>query len=206
MNDSFKILKARARSAIERNDLNGAIQLLDEALSSAPNASGYRLRGKCYFNIGKKEEALRDCASATITDPEDIYELKDFASRYEEKGDYQAARSFLYAALEFDPSDGDIYYSLGCIYLKEKKFSEALDSYERADHFSGPCFWRSMHRAEIYNNLKLKQQRNTEYEKALEFLNSPDPELLRFLESMGERREKQIIFFKDAINHFMSLD
>lgn len=202
MGATFISLKNHARCAIESNDFVGAIELLDLALSYVRDASTYRMRGRCYFKLGRFDEALRDFVKATAIDSKDSYVLKMYADRCAWIQNYQAARAFILAAIDFDPSDGDAYDFLGNLCLNQMQYKEALEAFDKADSFSGPEFFRTLEKASILGKLGQIQQQEVEYKYALGLLNSPDPDLAEVLDTIKIEKAS----FVDMILHMMGSD
>jgi tetratricopeptide (TPR) repeat protein len=133
---AYAIDMIAARSALRENegDPDGALQVLDAALESYPDASQLELQKAFLFErIGKSDDSIRvleKLAKARPGDPIVMnalgYTLVDHTRRYRE------GEELIKRALEQSPDSGAILDSMGWVLYKTRHYDEALGYLERA--------------------------------------------------------------------------
>ncbi len=128
-------------SAVESEDLDGAIKLFETArsldegniLSIPANLSkAYVLRGNAFFAQSKLDEAGQDYASATVIQPENSDAYYNLGNVYKAKNDFDNAIVNYGRSLELDPAKYEACINTGYIYLSQGNFSDAITSYGKA--------------------------------------------------------------------------
>jgi tetratricopeptide (TPR) repeat protein len=133
---------SNADDAIQRGELDGAIELIQTVLESdEDNADALHLLGRIHFF---REEF--DAADALYTrlramDPTDEVALENLRQAHirrgfqaRELGDLAETERFFLAAIDLDPEDAFVHYNLGCAYADhhEDRGADAFRMWERA--------------------------------------------------------------------------
>lgn len=124
-----------ARILREKGEKAAAIAVLDAALDAGGHAGEvYLERGTAYAESGSLEEALRDFREAARRRPADPVALEDAARAAYHLGRTREAAQGYEALLRIAPDRGDLWKTLGALYL------ETLDEPEEAQR----CFRRAL--------------------------------------------------------------
>jgi len=88
----FQAYYSRGLLRFKAQDLNGALQDLDEAIRIAPRGRGYLIqRGLILESLGEMQKAKKDFQRATDVDPRDPYTFFHLGRMREQDRDYEAA-------------------------------------------------------------------------------------------------------------------
>lgn len=120
-----------------------ALAQLKSAVSAGPKvAENYYQRGRCYLNLGKNEEALKDLTKATELDPKAIY-YNTRGLAYENLNDTIRAMSDYGIAISKDSTDHRFYYNMGRMLEMQQHPKAALVFVDKAiklDPKDGNCY------------------------------------------------------------------
>lgn len=111
-----------------------AVELYKRSLDLHPTAEAYTFLGWTYHFQGKVEEAIAECKKAIQIDPEFGNPYNDIGAYLIEKGDYDAAISWLERALQSRRYEFYHYphYNLGRAYMAKEVLSKARFHFEQA--------------------------------------------------------------------------
>jgi tetratricopeptide (TPR) repeat protein len=102
--DTADLLMSRARTAIEQNDTNLAIQLLDAIIELKPDyAEAWNRRATLYFEKHDYGRAMSDIAQVLAREPRHFGALTGLGMILEDIGDNKRALEAFRRALEVDP-------------------------------------------------------------------------------------------------------
>ncbi len=130
-------LVQQANDRALHNDLQGAMDLIHEALEKNPNyGAAYSQLAKLYYSTGeidKAAEAIKQALELTPYQPDFLY----VRGKIEEKQGKldEALASFQQAAL-INPKESDAYYEMGIIYQQKNDLTQAKAAYEKAIQIS----------------------------------------------------------------------
>lgn len=166
-------------------DIDAAIKEYESALRIDREASIIHLNlASSLIKKNNIPRAIAELNSAINLDPEAIEPHAILAIIYSSQNQADAARGEYEIALKnaskLQPKNADIYKSLGIIYLQQKKFKQALDTYRLIIDLTPNDAEAHFYLANIYNELNDNQAAEKEARRALEL--RPDyPEALNFL-------------------------
>jgi len=125
-------LLSLAKIELEEDDLEGATEYFDKALSTAYNDPEiHRNVGLIYLENGKREKAVELLTTAAFLDPEDAQTLIALAALAEEDEDLDKAERMLKLALDASPADRDILGLLASLYKRTERNYEASQMLEQ---------------------------------------------------------------------------
>lgn len=102
---SFDLLLSRGRSAVERQDLDAAVEHLTDLVNLEPNfAEGWHARAVAHYLNGDIGPALDDLADALAREPRHFTALAGLATVLEELGDVDRALDAYRLAKELHPN------------------------------------------------------------------------------------------------------
>ena len=127
-------LLERAYERQQAGDLEAAVRLYKASIDERPTAEAHTYLGWTYSNMGRFDDAIEQCKTAILVDP-------DFGNPYNDIGVYllglgrsaeaapwleEAIRSKRYCCYQFP------HFNLGRLQLEEGRVEEAKRSFERA--------------------------------------------------------------------------
>lgn len=119
---------ALSSSLMAHNQLDGAKNVLQEALRYQPNDKALQSEmGKVYLLESNVSAALELLRKALPVDT-----LSNFASALRRAHKMDEAEAILKAVITAQPSDSDLHYNLGSLYLSQKRFNSAQNSLQEA--------------------------------------------------------------------------
>ncbi len=131
-----------ADDAIQRGELDEAIELVEAVLEATPdNADALHLLGRIYLFREEYDAADETYTRLRAMDPADEVARENLRQAHirrgfhaREAGDLVEAERFFLAAIELDPSDAFVHYNLGCAYADhhEERAADAFRMWERA--------------------------------------------------------------------------
>jgi serine/threonine protein kinase/tetratricopeptide (TPR) repeat protein len=132
--DAKKIKFDAAQEALQRQDYDRAIELLNEVLALDPGyAHAYQQRGQAYFARNDHDRAIEDYTQA-LNSPA-LQSAETFRLRgqaYFAKKDDDAAVKDCNEAISRDANDAAAHALRGRAYLRQKKFQKAIDDLNAA--------------------------------------------------------------------------
>lgn len=128
-----------AITQIMKKNFSGAIKELEEISKIEPNYSRshiWRLIADCYNEIGQVVDAKKYYTKILfLTRAEDLDVINKLVVIYWTEKDVVKTKWLLKRGLEIDPNNAVYYNSLGLCYIKEKKYLDAIESFEQAIKF-----------------------------------------------------------------------
>lgn len=133
--DTAAELFARARTMLDRGDINGAITSLSLVVSLDPQMSeAYNLLGVAYERKGYSQLAKNCFEHALRIAPDSAQTLNDFGYSLYQRGEYEGAVRKLKRAAAIAPGDQRILNNLGLAQFRLGKHKDALKSFTLADN------------------------------------------------------------------------
>lgn len=126
-----KFLDAGIKLMNEEKYEDALVQLKSAVSAGSKVAETYYQRGRCYLNLGKNEEALKDLIKATELDPKAIY-YNTRGLAYENLNDTLRAHSDYGIAISKDSTNSQFYYNMARILDMEQLPKAALPFINRA--------------------------------------------------------------------------
>jgi Tfp pilus assembly protein PilF len=155
-----------AQKAIKKSDFHKAWDLVNQAISAAPNwGRAYLLRGVLSMEFHNYAPAKKDFDTAVARDPKDSLALTELGKLYSTTGDFALSDLYLRRALQIEPVLWPTHFELADLDLRRGKFSEAYTMAEAAanDSPAGPCGVHFI-AAEAAFNLQRWAEAKSEYE------------------------------------------
>ena len=123
---------AQGDAAMLGGDALSAIGLYKNAISLAPRAMSPRLKlAQAYLTAGMKTQAVAEAKRALLIDPQN-HDAKEFIVSQGDSSDPSNGVVLAQAQSEGDPSNPNVWISLGDAYWNANDPDNALDSYKRA--------------------------------------------------------------------------
>ena len=167
------MLYQEACSAEHSQDLKGAIQKLEQAISvSGGDAMLYTKLAGIYSEIDEFDKALENYNKVIKINPDDAFIYISIGSIYENQGKYEEALSAYSKALDLFPEYKYNYFNLGNVNYQLHNYKEAIKDYNSfLETYSG--------HAEARENLAssyfaLKDYKNTESQYKIIYDKNPD--------------------------------
>jgi Tfp pilus assembly protein PilF len=166
-------------------DMDAAIREYKEAIKADPENCVIRLNlASVYIKKNDLSAAIEELKSISRIDPQEIQAQVALALIYSLQGRADLASSQYEIALKnaskLKPEDTNIYKNLGAVYLQQKKFKEAKETYRLVLSLSPKDAQAHFYLGSIYNELKENELAKQELRRALEL--APDyDEALNFL-------------------------
>lgn len=89
--------------------LEEAIEICERGVSAHPSyASGFVVRGKCYYDLGNSDQAEASFERVLELDANNLVALKFMGMIMSERGDHTRAQQYFKSILELDPEDKSI--------------------------------------------------------------------------------------------------
>jgi membrane associated rhomboid family serine protease/Flp pilus assembly protein TadD len=125
---------ARAQSAYQKKDLNGAVEHLHQSLKNQPRfVDSHFLLGLIYLQQGKNEQAKSHLLAATKIAPDWSEAHSKLCIAYLQMRDLPNALASCQRAVELDPKDPDKQINLGLIQRANEDLPGALESFGKAE-------------------------------------------------------------------------
>jgi tetratricopeptide (TPR) repeat protein len=129
--------------------LEEAIEICEKGVSTHPHyASGFVIRGKCYYDLGNGDQAEASFAQVLELDPHNLVALKYMGAILAERGEAEAARQHFRQILALDPDNKEIAEQLDSLGTQDEGPAErpastterrrtAVDETEEDESFVG---------------------------------------------------------------------
>ena len=143
-------------------------EALTRYLSARQSAQAYELRGLCYFEMGRYEEALEDHNRSLKLNPSKASPYWNRAACFSKMGDHQRAIDDFGRAIVLDPPHADRYYNQrGVEYQTLGDLEKALADFESAERLNP----ESANYRENKEKLQLEVRRRNRIALAKEVMN-----------------------------------
>ena len=130
-------LVKQADEAALKNDLPGALDLLQQALAKDPNSGGaYSMLAKLYYSTGEMDKASDAIAKALELGPHQPDFLYVRGKIEEKQGKLDEALASFRETTLINPQESDAYFEIGVIYQQRKDLPRAMAAYRRAVEIS----------------------------------------------------------------------
>jgi tetratricopeptide (TPR) repeat protein len=121
---------ARGNTYKEMEKYKTAIQDFDRMIALAPESHlGYMLRGHSYQRLKLYPKAIEDYLKVIRIKPKNLTALNNIADAYMKSGKPGLGLHYLATALKVKPGHPTLYMTLGEIFEKQQRFSDALEAY-----------------------------------------------------------------------------
>lgn len=128
-----KHLVQQANDAAMKNDLPGALDLLQQALAKDPTYGAvYSQLAKLYYSAGDMEKASGAIAKALARDPYQPDFLYVKGKILEKQGKLDDALAAFERTTLVNPKESDAFFEMGTIYQQGKDRAKAIAAYRRA--------------------------------------------------------------------------
>jgi protein O-GlcNAc transferase len=126
-------LVKQADEAAVKNDLPGALDLLQQALAKDPNSgAAYSMLAKLYYSEGEIDKASEAIAKALELGPHQPDFLYVQGKILEKQGKLDEALASFTQTTLINPQESDAYFEIGVIYQQRKDLPRATAAYKRA--------------------------------------------------------------------------
>ena len=123
-----------ARVAVGKKDYESALKLLAPTAASGPvDPMRQRLIGEAYLGLGRYQEAYDSFASGRTAAPSDLRMLRGLATAALAVKGLDESRRIIDEALAIDRQDAGVWQTLGSIYLRERQYDAAIQSFGEAE-------------------------------------------------------------------------
>jgi tetratricopeptide (TPR) repeat protein len=130
-------LVKQADEAAVKNDLPGALDLLQQALAKDPNSgAAYSMLAKLYYSQGEIEKASEAIAKAIELGPHQPDFLYVQGKILEKQGRFDEALASFTQTTLINPQESDAYFEIGVIYEQRKDLPRAMAAYKKAVEIS----------------------------------------------------------------------
>jgi tetratricopeptide (TPR) repeat protein len=120
-----------------KNDLNGALDLLQQAIAKDPGFSpAYSLFAKLYYSAGDLEKASEAISKALEISPYVPDFLYVQGKIFEREGKPEEALADFERTVLVNPKEADAYFEMGVVYEQRKDRARALAAYKKAAELS----------------------------------------------------------------------
>jgi tetratricopeptide (TPR) repeat protein len=130
-------LVQQANEAAVKNDLPGALDLLQQALAKDPNSgASYSMLAKLYYSagdIGKASDAIAKALERGPYQPDFLYVQGKIL---EKQGKLDEALASFAETTLINPRESDAYFEMGSIYQQRNDRARALAAYKKAVELS----------------------------------------------------------------------
>jgi Tfp pilus assembly protein PilF len=130
---AFRLLE-RAYERQQAGDLEAAVRLYKASIDERPTAEAHTYLGWTYSNMGRFDDAIEQCKTAILVDPEFGNPYNDIGSYLIQKGELDKAIPWLEMAKKaprYEPRHFP-YLNLFRVYIKQGRLDEAQREYEQA--------------------------------------------------------------------------
>lgn len=139
--ENTQAMLQKARMLVgESKDLEGAIQLLDQAVSIEPASELYFYRGICQYLIGDRQKALQDYLKAAEFGSKDPELLSSIAGIYAQQGDFDNSQRYARQTLDQAPTHYKAQDLLITSQLYKLEFEQACVDYDKAKEQLGSAY------------------------------------------------------------------
>jgi tetratricopeptide (TPR) repeat protein len=126
-------LVKQADEAALKNDLPGALDLLQQALAKDPNSgAAYSMLAKLYYSQGEIDKASDAIAKAIEFGPHQPDFLYVRGKIEEKQGKLDEALASFTDTTLINPQESDAYFEIGVIYQQRKDLPRAMAAYKKA--------------------------------------------------------------------------
>jgi tetratricopeptide (TPR) repeat protein len=126
-----------ANEAALKNDLQGALDLLQQALAKDPNSgAAYSMLAKLYYSAGDLDKASDAIAKAIERGPHQPDFLYVQGKILEKQGKLDEALASFEQTTLINPRESDAYFEIGAIYQQRNDRARASAAYKRAVEIS----------------------------------------------------------------------
>jgi len=130
-------LVKQADEAALKNDLPGALDLLQQALAKDPNSgAAYSMLAKLYYSTGEIDKASGAIAKALELGPHQPDFLYVQGKIQEKQGRFDEALASFRETTLINPQESDAYFEIGVIYQQRKDLPRAVAAYKKAVEIS----------------------------------------------------------------------
>ena len=130
-------LVKQADEAALKNDLPGALDLLQQALAKDPNSgAAYSMLAKLYYSLGEIDKASDAIAKAIEFGPHQPDFLYVRGKIEEKQGKLDEALASFRETTLINPQESDAYFEIGVIYQQRKDLPRAIAAYKKAVEIS----------------------------------------------------------------------
>ncbi|HEY2108946.1 MAG TPA: tetratricopeptide repeat protein [Candidatus Acidoferrales bacterium] len=130
-------LVKQADEAALKNDLPGALDLLQQALAKDPSSgAAYSMLAKLYYSMGEIDKASDAIAKALELGPHQPDFLYVRGKIEEKQGKLDAALASFRETTLINPQESDAYFEIGVIYQQRKDLPRAMAAYKKAVEIS----------------------------------------------------------------------
>ena len=130
-------LVQQANEAALKNDLPGALDLLQQALEKDPNSgAAYSMLAKLYYSTGDMEKASDAISKALERGPHQPDFLYVQGKILEKQGKLDEALAAFGQTTLINPRESDAYFEIGAIYQQRKDLPRAIAAYKKAVEIS----------------------------------------------------------------------
>ena len=130
-------LVKQADEAALKNDLSGALDLLQQALAKDPNSgAAYSMLAKLYYSAGEIDKASDAIAKALEFGPHQPDFLYVRGKIEEKQGKLDEALASFRETTLINPQESDAYFEIGVIYQQRKDLPRAMAAYKKAVEIS----------------------------------------------------------------------
>lgn len=164
----FDGLQLLATIAVQRNNLQAAIDLFDQAIKINPlSASVFNNRGNALLDLKRLEQALDSYDRAIKIQPDYAEALNNRGIVLCELKRFEQALDSYRRAIKIQPSYAKAFNNLGNALLDLERPEQALDSYNRAIAIQPDYADALYNRGNVLSELKRPEQALEDYERAL---------------------------------------
>jgi len=132
-----KHLVQQANDAAMKNDLRGAIDLVQQALAKDPNyGAAYSQLAKLEYSAGEIEKASEAIGKALAQEPYQPDFLYVEGKILEKQGRWDEALAAFERTTLVNPKESDAYFEMGAIYERRNDRARAIEAYKKAVELS----------------------------------------------------------------------
>ncbi len=127
------IIKLKANALIGAGDLQGALDVLSQAIAANPNdALCYLSRGIALSTMGNNQQAVDDFNTALTIDPNNAAAYHNRGIAFAALGDVAQALADYDAALSLNPNDPMVYYNKGVAHKQAGDYQQFVEAFKVA--------------------------------------------------------------------------
>lgn len=130
-------LVQQANDAALKNDFQGSVSLLQQALAKDPNSgAAYSILAKLYYSAGDLEKASDAIRKALIRGPHQPDFLYVQGKILEKQGKFDEALASFEQTTLINPRESDAYFEIGAVYQQRNDRTRAIAAYKKAVEIS----------------------------------------------------------------------